>query len=121
MFRWFRKRVQRPQPEAKWLVAIKPAHICVTDDQGCTQSVAKSDLTAVAIETNDTGPWGADVWWLLFGAEDQLACVFPQGATGESAALDYLGTLDGIDQEQIAKAMCSTNNTVFSVWRAPGC
>jgi hypothetical protein len=51
-------------------------------------------MAGVAFETNDTGPWGADVWWLLFGSDEQLAGVFPQGATGESSALDY-GSLSG--------------------------
>ena len=37
------------------------------------------------IETNDSGPFGADVWWLLFGADDRIAVAFPQGATGEQA------------------------------------
>jgi hypothetical protein len=73
-------------------------------------------MAGVAFETNDTGPWGADVWWLLFGSDEQLAGVFPQGATGESSALDYLMILPGFDHEQLTKAMCSTANAVFPVW-----
>ncbi|SOB81188.1 hypothetical protein SAMN06297144_1444 [Sphingomonas guangdongensis] len=88
MFGWIRKWTQRPQPEALWTVSIEPDHVRVTDDAGQTKTLAKSDMAGVAIETNDTGPWRADVWWLLFGSDGQLACVYPQGATGESVMLD---------------------------------
>lgn len=116
MFDWLRKRSERRQPEARWTVSIEPEHVEVTDDAGRTSSLAKADMTGVAIETNDTGPWGTDVWWLLFGPDEKLACAFPQGATGESFALDYLTTLPTFDHEQMLKAMCSTANAVFPVW-----
>ena len=87
MFGWFRKRTAPLQLEASWIVAIEPAHIQVTDHEGHIEKLAKADLVGVAIETNDSGPWGADVWWLLFGTSDRLVCSFPQGATGESEAL----------------------------------
>ena len=117
MFGWFRKRTVRLQPEASWIVATKPAHIQVTDHEGQIRRLAKADLVGVAIETNDSGPWGADVWWLLFGASDRLACSFPQGATGESETLDYLTSLPQFNHEQMTQAMCSTENAVFPVWR----
>lgn len=116
MFGWLRKRTDRPQPEARWFVSVESDQLHVTDDTGGTTTLARSDLAGVAIETNDTGPWAADVWWLLFGSDEQLACAFPQGATGESSALDYLTALPAFDHEQMAKAMCSTVNAVFPVW-----
>jgi hypothetical protein len=69
------------------------------------------------IETNDSGPFGADIWWLLFGADDRLACAFPQGAAGEKAAVDRLLGLPGFDHEAMIMAMGSTGNAVFPVWR----
>ncbi|MBB5714197.1 hypothetical protein [Sphingomonas aerophila] len=116
MFGWLEKRRRRPQPEALWVVSVEPDHVQVIDDAGRTTRLAKSDMIGVAIETNDTGPWGADVWWLLFGSEGQLACAFPQGATGESGALDYLTQLPAFDYGQVAKAMGSTAKAVFPVW-----
>ena len=83
MFGWLKKRMQRPEPEAQWCVTVDAESIRVVDRKGQEGSVAKADLSGVIVETNDTGPWGADFWWLLFGADDQLACAFPQGATGE--------------------------------------
>lgn len=55
--------------------------------------LAKADLIGVAIETNNLGPFAPDLWWLLFGIDDRLACRFPHGASGEEQALDYLTAL----------------------------
>jgi hypothetical protein len=117
MFGRFRKKQQRLEPESKWVVTIDSASISVSDMAGDVKSVAKADLSGVAIETNDSGPWGADIWWLLFGNNDQLACAFPQGATGEEAAIDYMLALPSFDHGEMTKAMTSTDNAVFAVWR----
>jgi hypothetical protein len=76
-----------------------------------------SDLSGVMIETNDSGPFGPDVWWLLFGADDRLACAFPQGAVGEQVVVNSLLGLPGFDHEAMIMAMGSTSNAVFPVWR----
>ncbi|MDO9489878.1 MAG: hypothetical protein Q7J32_16005 [Sphingomonadaceae bacterium] len=117
MFGWFRRRAKGLQPEAQWVVEVGPERIQVTDAAGGATALVIADLAAVAIETNDTGPWGADVWWLLFGADERLACAFPQGATGEGVVIDYLVALPGFDHEQMTNAMRSTSNAVFPVWR----
>jgi len=77
----------------------------------------KIDLGGVIIETNDSGPWGADVWWLLFGSDDKVAVAFPQGASGEKAVVDYLIALPGFDHGAMIDAMQSADNNVFPVWR----
>ena len=59
----------------------------------------------------------ADVWWLLFGADDRIAVAFPQGASGEQEAIDWLIALPGFDHEAMIMAMGSTGNAVFPVWR----
>ncbi len=117
MFGWFKKKPARLQPESRLVIAIEGDTISVTSDGGQIKSVTKGDLSGVAIETNDSGPWGTDVWWLLFGTRDQLACAFPQGATGEKATVDYLMSLPSFDHSEMIKAMASTGNAVFSVWR----
>jgi hypothetical protein len=117
MFGWLTKWMKRPAPEARWHVEEGPEVLCVRDAEGQVSALAKAELSGVAIETNDTGPWGADVWWLLFGSCDQLACAFPQGATGEQAAIDYLMALDGFDHGAYHRAMSSTENAIFPVWR----
>ena len=120
MLGWLKKPAQRSQPEARWVVAVEPDAIRVSDPEGLEKVVPKSELSGVVIETNDTGPWGADVWWLLFGTGDRPACAYPQGATGEQAALDYLLSLNGFDQGAMTSAMRSVENAVFPVWRSQG-
>lgn len=117
MFGWFSKKRPALQPESKWVVAIDDDLITICDDAGQVRSIAKSDLAGVAIETNDSGPWGADVWWLLFDGTDALACAFPQGATGEQAAIDHFLALPSFDHGEMIKAMGSTDNALFPVWR----
>lgn len=119
MFGWLGKlrRVPPPPPEARWVVTVDGDSIRVTDSAGEARAVPKAELSGVAIETNDSGPWGADVWWLLFGTGDLMACAFPMGATGETAAVDYLAGLPGFDHGEMIEAMRSTDNRVFPVWR----
>ena len=120
MFGWLGKlRRRRPGlwPESTWRVALSESDIRVTDGEGRESGLAKAALCGVVIETNDSGPWGADVWWLLFGADDMLACAYPQGATGEAEALAYLVALPGFDHEAMIRAMRSVDNALFPVWR----
>lgn len=95
---------------------MEEGSIRVTDPAGGSRAIGKSELSGVAIETNDSGPWGADLWWLLFGAGGVPACAFPLGATGEKAAVDYLTALAGFDHAEMAKAMSSTDNRLFALW-----
>lgn len=100
-----------------WIVDALEDRINVTEPDGKTKFVGLDDLRGVVIETNDSGPFGADVWWLLFGADEKVACAFPQGASGEKAVVDRLMSLPGFDHEAMIMAMGSTGNAVFPVWR----
>ena len=104
--------------EARWPVTTLDDRIDTVDPDGEVRVVGFEDLRGVMIETNDTGPVGADVWWLLFGADDRLACAFPQGSVGEKEAVARLMSLPGFDHEAMIMAMGSTTNAVFPVWRA---
>jgi hypothetical protein len=117
MFGWFKKRSQRLEPEARWEVSIDATCITVRDASGEVKMADRAELSGILIETNDSGPWGADVWWLFFGANDHIACAYPQGATGEAAVLDALMALEGFDHTQMTAAMGSTRNAIFPVWR----
>jgi len=117
LFSWLRRKPKGLYPECLWTVVVDGECIRSTDQTGATMSVSNAELCGVAIETNDSGPWGADVWWLLFGPDGKLACAFPQGATGEKDVLDYLMALPKFDNEQLIKAMGSTGNAVFPVWQ----
>lgn len=120
MWDWFRRRkrgLSGRDPESRWAVAIADGVVTVTDAEGTSACVACKDISGIVIETNDSGPWGSDVWWLIFGPEDRLACAFPQGAEGEIAAVNRLMALPGFDCEQMIAAMASTRNATFPVWR----
>ena len=104
--------------EAGYIVSLDGERIGVTDPKGEATTLALADLNGVMIETNDSGPFGADVWWLLFGADDRMAVAFPQGADGEEEAINWLTGLPGFDHEAMIMAMGSTTNAVFPVWRA---
>jgi hypothetical protein len=110
-------RGQRAVSEADYVVSLDGERIGVTDPEGEQTTLALAELNGVMIETNDGGPLAADVWWLLFGADDRIAVAFPQGASGEQAAIDWLTGLPGFDHDAMIMAMGSTANAVFPVWR----
>jgi hypothetical protein len=103
--------------EAAYIVGVEGEGISVADPNGEEKALPLAELSGVMIETNDSGPSGADVWWLLFGADDRIAVTFPQGATGEKAVIDWLIALPGFDHEAMIMAMGSTADAVFPVWR----
>lgn len=87
---------------------------------GESQAIAWVAVAVVAIETNDSGPGGADVWWLLEGEEGRVA--YPQGATGDEEMLGELPQrFPGFSLEAVIRAMGCTDNARFVCWeRANG-
>lgn len=93
------------------------------DDTGLTatfpagngQAIAWADINSIAIETNDSGPWGADVWWRIEGSQSLVA--YPQGAMGEEQMLEELSRrFPALNHEAVALAMCCTDNARFVCW-----
>ena len=123
MFDWLKRMcspqhaASRLQPESQFVVTVDDKGVCCQRPSGDTESVTWDDLDAVIVETNDTGPWGADVLWLLIGDNGSSGCVIPQGATGEPALLAKLQSLPGFDNEQLIAAMSSFGNQKFLCWR----
>jgi len=58
---------KRPKaPEALFAVEITSADEILCRPPGAPeQCIRIADLGSVYVETNDSGPWGLDVWWLL--------------------------------------------------------
>lgn len=119
MFGWLRRKTP-PPPESLWTVALDDGRILVRDPAGTVESVDRAALSAIVIETNDSGPWGIDLWWLLFGADGGLACAAPGGATGESGLIAFAAALPGFCHAQRAKAIRSTANARFPLWHRAG-
>lgn len=79
------------------------------------QRVRMADLGAVYVETHDSGPWGADVWWLLNDRTGKTKVAFPGMATGEDAALERFRLLPRFE----VRGMNSTENARFMCWPTP--
>ena len=103
-------------PEAQFVVEVTPDDeiVCRAPKQA-EQRIKLADLAAVYIETNDDGPCGADVWWLLNDTTGQTRVAFPQLATGETEALARLQQLPGF----AISGMNSTENARFECWPSP--
>ena len=101
--------------EQRFIVEVTPDDeiICRAPEQA-EQLIRIADLGSVCIETNDSGPWGADVWWLLIDKAGQIRGAFPQMATGEDAAIQRLQRLPGFE----VLGMNSTENGRFTCWSA---
>ena len=101
------------QLEARFVVEVTSddAIVCRGNKQG-EQRINLADLAAVYVETNDSGPWGADVWWQLNDNNGQTKVAFPQGSSGEQAVLARLERLSGFE----IKGMNSMVNGRFKCW-----
>lgn len=107
--------------EADFVVSLSDGEIIVQHPKGTVEQVKLAELRAVLIETNDSGPWGSDLWWILVGApgdDGNHGCVFPGGASGEKEILHALQELPGFDNEAVIEAMGSTSNARFLCWQA---
>jgi hypothetical protein len=114
--RW--RSYKRAQADALWPerevhVSFSDAAIEVAAPNQETQTIGWSKVRRILVETNDSGPWGADVWWVLEGGGAR--CCFPQGATGETAALAEIARRFPTFQ---VKGMNSTSNATFVCWEA---
>lgn len=99
------------QPEESYVVSVFGDDLSCVWPDGASQTISLKQLRDVHVETNDSGPWGLDVWFVL---RDDLGqqCAYPLGATGEAAALDRLCALPGF---RLA-GMDSTANARFLCW-----
>jgi len=106
-------------PECLFIVKVSDSEVLNQRPDGVVERVAIKDLNEVVVETNTSGPWGADVWWLLSSKIPGNKCAFPGGATGEEGVLKWLQGLPGFDNKAVIEAMGSTSNARFICWRAP--
>jgi hypothetical protein len=116
---WFRrKREERMAAvmfERQVIVRFNEEGISAAYPDGTSQAIAWSAVERPAIETNDSGPWGADVWWLLEG--EGTRCAYPQGATGDPEALaEYPKRFSGFSDTKVIEAMGCTSNARFVCW-----
>ncbi len=115
---WKRKQQKRHDAvmfERHVVVSFSDEGVTVRYPKGEIQSIDWGSVLRIVIETNDSGPWGADVWWLLEGQDKRVA--YPQGATGDPEMLEqYPVKFPGFKDEQVIKAMGCTDNARFVCW-----
>ena len=97
--------------ESFWNVEIRNNAIVCTSPQGDVDIMPIASITSVKIETNDEGPLGTDVWWIIGSAVDAL--VFPSGATGEQQILQVLQQLPGFNNSAVVDAMICVEPKTF--------
>ena len=103
-------------PECMYVITIDGDVMQVKDPKGELSSISREDVHEISIETNDSGPWGADVWWVLKTAAGRV--VFPQGATGEEKALTWFQSFVGFKDSVVIEAMGCTSNERFACWKS---
>ena len=102
--------------EAAVVVGTDPKGIRADFPDGDACSIAWDDVECVAIETNDSGPWGADFWWRFEGIDG--CCTYPEGATGEKEVIELLSErFPGFGFDQLSEALGSTTNARFVCWQ----
>lgn len=119
LLNWFKEkweaRKQAAMFEREVVVSATEFELTAAFPDGTVQSIPWSAVNCIAIETNDSGPWGADLWWLFEGKSSR--CAYPGGATGDLEILRLLPPrFPGFSDEQVIKANGCTSNARFVCW-----
>lgn len=86
-------------------------------DRDVREQIAWSDIREIRIITTDEGPLREDVFFALIGA-DGNGCLIPHDAAGRVGLLEALQSRFPVDDAMVIKAMGSTSNAIFVVWKA---
>jgi hypothetical protein len=105
----FRKK-QSVDFEKSVIVHFDDEKISSTYPDGIVEVISWKDLELIEVHTSDTGPFGADVWFVL--TSESSSCSFPVGATGYVEATDHLAQFPGFE----LKGMDSTENAKYICW-----
>lgn len=118
---WLFPKAEVLSPAEEWersfVVTADDARLVCQFAEGPESTIRWAELEEVLIVTTDEGPYWADVFWVFRGVNGFVE--FPLGASGEAAAADRATKLPGFDHVQMTKAMRSTDNARFVVWRRP--
>ncbi len=117
VFGWLKKWIARGKPPS-WTVAVVDGVIAINDGQGTERTVLVSELRRVVVATDDSGPWGEDVVFLLYSEATEPKGIFPLDAIGVHDFIAWLKTLPGYHDRELAKAMSSTGVARFAVYEA---
>lgn len=115
MFGWLRKKLLNPSPLSEWSVRFRDGVIVTSDGRGDERMLPLPDLRRVVVATDDSGPWGADVVFLLYSTDADPFGIFPLEADGRHDFVKWMGAQPGFNDRELAKAMASTRVARFDV------
>ncbi|MBO0853321.1 MAG: hypothetical protein J2P18_06090 [Nocardia sp.] len=96
-------------------VEITDRFVRRTLDNGRIEEVTWHELTEVRMITTADGPFADDVFFVLIGARGN-GCVVPHSAA-DTGFLARLQSLPGFDNAKVLKAMGTSGDCQFLVWR----
>jgi len=118
VFGWLRNWIARGKPPS-WTVTVVDGVIAINDGQGTERTVLMRELRRVVVATDDSGPWGEDVVFLLYSEAAEPTGIFPLEANGVQDFIAWLKSLPGYHDRELAKAMSSTKVARFVIYEAP--
>jgi len=116
MWSWLSERLRAALPQSLWSVAIRNDSIVTTDGTGATRIVLIADLMSIVVATDDSGPWDADVVFMLYGGGSDVLTIFPLEAQGCQDFVKWMAKLPGYCDREFKRAMGSTNIARFVAW-----
>ena len=113
LFSFFR----RPKQKARERVIFTADSVTRFLPDDVEETIRWDDLHEVGILTTNEGPWQEDVFFLLISSDGKSGCVVPQSAEGCKELVERLQNLPGFNNEELIKAMGSTDNAKFVCWK----
>lgn len=115
MFQWLKRILFHRHTGSPWSVAVLDGTIVTSDGQGTERRLPVEELQRVVVATDNSGPWGDDVVFLIYAEDDVLAGLFPLEATGCQDFIAWLSNQPGYRDMELAKAMSSVDVARFTV------
>ncbi|WP_419809196.1 hypothetical protein [Sphingomonas sp.] len=94
---------------------FRDGSIVTSDGGGDDRALPIQTLRRVVVATDDSGPWGADLVFLLYSNDPEPACLFPLEANGRGDFVKWLAAQPGYRERDLEKAMGSTAVARFEV------
>jgi hypothetical protein len=84
-----------------------------------TEQIRWDDVDEIRIITTDSGPYSEDVFFVFVDVEKK-GCLVPHDAAAKYKLLEQLQSrFEGLDNAAVIKAMGSTSNADFLIWKKP--
>jgi hypothetical protein len=105
------------QPEDDFIITVTTEYVKVEHPERETETLFWTDLQAIFLINNDSGPWLPDVWLTLAG--DDSGCMIPHGSKGFEQVYNIVSKYKDFDFENVTRSMSCTDNAEFLLWTKP--